>query len=235
MSQWPEGVNDLTTVWQLWYKEHVVCHWIRTAKNKEFQSSNIWISIQVCLMFQVSKIVFPCHSSPTTKNIWFILLLISKLCFIMLFMLTCVSLQYSAVDTNPLSVYVMHPFWNFVVKVRNMPKKSFFPMRFFFLAIILIWTILSLKWHSRDLLTHSNFASLCPQFLPTWLAPNLITFTGFMFLVLNFLMLAFFDFDFTASGRFTLLDYLVNFLHTINWSSPPRGVKLPVLVLHSYR
>lgn len=27
------------------------------------------------------------------------------------------SLQYSAVDTNPLSVYVMHPFWNFVVKV----------------------------------------------------------------------------------------------------------------------
>lgn len=61
--------------------------------------------------------------------------------------------KYSAVDTNPLSVYVMHPFWNFVVK-----------------------------------------------FLPTWLAPNLITFTGFMFLVLNFLMLAFFDFDFTASA-----------------------------------
>ncbi|XP_008294533.1 ethanolaminephosphotransferase 1 isoform X1 [Stegastes partitus] len=61
--------------------------------------------------------------------------------------------KYSAVDSNPLSVYVMHPFWNFVVK-----------------------------------------------FLPTWLAPNLITFTGFMFLVLNFLMLAFYDFDFTASA-----------------------------------
>uniref|UniRef100_A0A3Q2ZH57 Ethanolaminephosphotransferase 1 n=1 Tax=Kryptolebias marmoratus TaxID=37003 RepID=A0A3Q2ZH57_KRYMA len=61
--------------------------------------------------------------------------------------------KYSAVDTNPLSVYIMHPFWNFLVK-----------------------------------------------FLPTWLAPNLITFTGFMFLVLNFLMLAFFDFDFTASS-----------------------------------
>ena len=28
-------------------------------------------------------------------------------------------LQYSAVDSNPLSVYVMHPFWNFVVKVRK--------------------------------------------------------------------------------------------------------------------
>ncbi|XP_041109378.1 ethanolaminephosphotransferase 1-like isoform X3 [Polyodon spathula] len=61
--------------------------------------------------------------------------------------------KYSAVDSNPLSVYVMHPFWNFVVK-----------------------------------------------FLPTWLAPNLITFTGFLFLVLNFLMLAFFDYDFYASA-----------------------------------
>ncbi|XP_061560270.1 ethanolaminephosphotransferase 1 isoform X2 [Phycodurus eques] len=60
--------------------------------------------------------------------------------------------KYSAVDSNPLSVYVMHPFWNFVVK-----------------------------------------------FLPKWLAPNLITFTGFMFLVVTFLMLAFFDFDFNAS------------------------------------
>ncbi|XP_061609231.1 ethanolaminephosphotransferase 1 [Phyllopteryx taeniolatus] len=60
--------------------------------------------------------------------------------------------KYSAVDSNPLSVYVMHPFWNFVVK-----------------------------------------------FLPKWLAPNLITFTGFMFLVVTFLMLAFYDFDFNAS------------------------------------
>uniref|UniRef100_A0A8C6G1Z6 Uncharacterized protein n=1 Tax=Moschus moschiferus TaxID=68415 RepID=A0A8C6G1Z6_MOSMO len=25
--------------------------------------------------------------------------------------------KYSAVDTNPLSLYVMHPFWNTVVKV----------------------------------------------------------------------------------------------------------------------
>uniref|UniRef100_A0AAY4CG94 Ethanolaminephosphotransferase 1 n=1 Tax=Denticeps clupeoides TaxID=299321 RepID=A0AAY4CG94_9TELE len=62
--------------------------------------------------------------------------------------------KYSAVDTNPLSIYVMHPFWNSVVKV-----------------------------------------------LPTWLAPNLITFTGFMFLVLNFLILSFYDFDFYASAQ----------------------------------
>lgn len=77
--------------------------------------------------------------------------------------------------------------------------------------------------------------SLCPQFLPTWLAPNLITFTGFMFLVLNFLMLAFFDFDFTASGMSTLLVDLFIFLHTTNWSNPPCGVKLPALVVHAYK
>uniref|UniRef100_A0A8C9FS07 Uncharacterized protein n=1 Tax=Pavo cristatus TaxID=9049 RepID=A0A8C9FS07_PAVCR len=29
--------------------------------------------------------------------------------------------QYSAVDSNPLSVYVMHPFWNTIVKVRPPP------------------------------------------------------------------------------------------------------------------
>ncbi|XP_028653182.2 ethanolaminephosphotransferase 1 [Erpetoichthys calabaricus] len=61
--------------------------------------------------------------------------------------------KYSAVDSNPLSIYVMHPFWNSFVKI-----------------------------------------------LPKWLAPNLITFTGFMFLVLNFLMLAAFDSDFYASA-----------------------------------
>nr|XP_014340992.1 PREDICTED: ethanolaminephosphotransferase 1 [Latimeria chalumnae] len=61
--------------------------------------------------------------------------------------------KYSAVDSNPLSVYVMHPFWNCVVKI-----------------------------------------------LPTWLAPNLITFCGFMLLVLNFFLLAYFDFDFYASA-----------------------------------
>uniref|UniRef100_G3TLJ6 Selenoprotein I n=1 Tax=Loxodonta africana TaxID=9785 RepID=G3TLJ6_LOXAF len=60
--------------------------------------------------------------------------------------------QYSAVDTNPLSLYVMHPFWNNVVKV-----------------------------------------------FPTWLAPNLITFSGFLLVVFNFLFMAYFDPDFYAS------------------------------------
>ncbi|KAG8445922.1 hypothetical protein GDO86_010644 [Hymenochirus boettgeri] len=61
--------------------------------------------------------------------------------------------KYSAVDTNPLSLYVMHPFWNSIVK-----------------------------------------------FFPSWLAPNLITFSGFLLLVVNFLVMAFFDPDFYASA-----------------------------------
>uniref|UniRef100_A0A7N9DC10 Dynein regulatory complex subunit 1 n=1 Tax=Macaca fascicularis TaxID=9541 RepID=A0A7N9DC10_MACFA len=60
--------------------------------------------------------------------------------------------KYSAVDTNPLSLYVMHPFWNTIVKV-----------------------------------------------FPTWLAPNLITFSGFLLVVFNFLLMAYFDPDFYAS------------------------------------
>ncbi|XP_028927594.1 ethanolaminephosphotransferase 1 isoform X1 [Ornithorhynchus anatinus] len=61
--------------------------------------------------------------------------------------------KYSALDTNPLSLYVMHPFWNTIVKI-----------------------------------------------FPTWLAPNLITFSGFLLLVFNFLLMAYFDPDFYASA-----------------------------------
>ncbi|XP_064911551.1 ethanolaminephosphotransferase 1 isoform X1 [Columba livia] len=61
--------------------------------------------------------------------------------------------EYSAVDSNPLSLYVMHPFWNTVVKI-----------------------------------------------FPTWLAPNLITFSGFLLLVFNFFLMAYFDPDFYASA-----------------------------------
>ncbi|KAF2984271.1 hypothetical protein EK904_012005 [Melospiza melodia maxima] len=62
--------------------------------------------------------------------------------------------EYSAVDSNPLSLYVMHPFWNAIVKI-----------------------------------------------FPTWLAPNLITFSGFLLLVFNFFLMAYFDPDFYASGK----------------------------------
>lgn len=85
----------------------------------------------------------------------------------------------------------------------------------------------------RGLCNDNLINYLSSQFLPTWLAPNLITFTGFMFLVLNFLMLAFFDFDFTASGMSKLPVYLI-FLHTKHWPNPPNGVKLPA-VFHKYK
>lgn len=80
---------------------------------------------------------------------------------------------------------------------------------------ILLWGLLvigmsAVLWYTKtSLLTFWILRVCCPslshQFLPTWLAPNLITFTGFMFLVLNFVMLAFYDFDFNASGKFSLL------------------------------
>lgn len=62
--------------------------------------------------------------------------------------------KYSALDTSPLSIYVMHPFWNRVV-----------------------------EW--------------CPK----WVAPNLLTFAGFMFTVINFLMFSYYDYDFYASSN----------------------------------
>uniref|UniRef100_UPI00358F183C ethanolaminephosphotransferase 1 isoform X1 n=1 Tax=Myxine glutinosa TaxID=7769 RepID=UPI00358F183C len=61
--------------------------------------------------------------------------------------------KYSAIDTNPLSVYVLHPFWDVVVKI-----------------------------------------------LPKWIAPNLLTLSGFLLLVLNYILLAYYDFEFFASS-----------------------------------
>lgn len=51
----------------------------------------------------------------------------------MLTSFTCFALQYSAVDSNPLSIYVMHPFWNFVVKVRKPPVSTHHCFRALFL------------------------------------------------------------------------------------------------------
>lgn len=61
--------------------------------------------------------------------------------------------KYSAIDTSPLSQYVMHPFWNTVVK-----------------------------------------------FIPRWIAPNLLTFAGFLCMVASVVLLFIYDYDFTASG-----------------------------------
>lgn len=61
--------------------------------------------------------------------------------------------KYSAQDTSPLSQYVMHPFWNAVVKI-----------------------------------------------FPRWVAPNVLTFVGFLFTVANVILLGIFDYSYYASS-----------------------------------
>ncbi|MCP9264154.1 Selenoprotein I [Dirofilaria immitis] len=55
--------------------------------------------------------------------------------------------KYCCVDTSPLSKYVSHPFWNWIV-----------------------------------------------QFYPTWLAPNVLTLTGFLFVMFAFLVVSYYDY-----------------------------------------
>ncbi|XP_013771759.1 ethanolaminephosphotransferase 1-like [Limulus polyphemus] len=61
--------------------------------------------------------------------------------------------KYNSVDTSPVSNYVMHPFWNWIVKL-----------------------------------------------VPLWVAPNVLTFVGFLLTVFNALLLAFYDYRFRASS-----------------------------------
>jgi len=61
--------------------------------------------------------------------------------------------KYSAIDTSPLSKYVMHPFWNACIKI-------------------------------------------CPM----WIAPNLLTFVGFLFTFSNWVILAYYDYYYYASS-----------------------------------
>ncbi|KAL0812083.1 hypothetical protein ABMA28_009468 [Loxostege sticticalis] len=60
---------------------------------------------------------------------------------------------YMAIDTSPLSVYVMHPFWNRVVEL-----------------------------------------------FPRWVAPNVLTFAGFLLTVLDFLLLSYYDYSYYAAS-----------------------------------
>lgn len=90
-------------------------------------------------------------------------------------------LQYSSIDTSPLSVNVMHPFWNYLVQV----------MKLFFFQVV-------------PFLLQDNFRLMldilvAQQFFPKWIAPNLITFVGFLFTALNFIMLSWFDWGFHSS------------------------------------
>lgn len=60
--------------------------------------------------------------------------------------------KYSAVDTNPLSVYIMQHVWNKVVTL-----------------------------------------------VPAWIAPNLLTFSGFLLILVKYFILSFYDWEYTAS------------------------------------
>ncbi|XP_063833694.1 ethanolaminephosphotransferase 1-like [Ostrinia nubilalis] len=61
--------------------------------------------------------------------------------------------KYMAIDTSPLSVYVMHPFWDRVVKL-----------------------------------------------FPRWVAPNVLTFAGFLLTVLDFFLLSYYDYSYYAAS-----------------------------------
>lgn len=61
--------------------------------------------------------------------------------------------KYSAVDTNPLSIYMMHPFWNHIVK-----------------------------------------------YCPMWLAPNMLTFVGFLMMAFACFLLSYYDYHYWASS-----------------------------------
>jgi ethanolaminephosphotransferase len=69
--------------------------------------------------------------------------------FIVIIQLRVFLCQYNAVDTSPLSNYVMHPLWNVVV--------TMFPM---------------------------------------WVAPNFLTLLGCLLLIVNYVTLSFYDFDY---------------------------------------
>lgn len=43
------------------------------------------------------------------------------------------------------------------------------------------------------------FWNWCVQFFPRWMAPNLITFSGFSLTVVNFLLIGYYDWGFDAA------------------------------------
>lgn len=89
--------------------------------------------------------------------------------------------KYSSIDTNPIGIYVMHPFWNKLV-----------------------------------------------EFFPRWLAPNLITFAGFLCTVASFILLCYYDYYYYASSSnypeyvtipkyvFTLIGILIFVAYTLD-------------------
>ena len=82
------------------------------------------------------------------------------------------SYKYSSKDTSPLSNHVMHPFWN-QVRITG-------DIRQYFRGVILYI---------------SQVVKLCPL----WVAPNLLTFVGFICCFGHFGLLALYDYNFSAA------------------------------------
>lgn len=90
-------------------------------------------------------------------------------------------LQYSCLDTSLLSTRIMHPFWNYCVQVFNHYCRTQSTER--------TWKI--------------DLFFLFFKFFPRWIAPNLLTFVGFLLTIVNFLLIGFYDFDFDAANNHT--------------------------------
>lgn len=108
-----------------------------------------------------------------------------------LFFVCFVPFQYSSIDTSPLSVNVMHPFWNSLVKVNihTVIQYDSFQWIVFTICLFLFNDI------------YQCFNCLF-QFFPKWVAPNLVTFVGFLFTALTFIILSWYDWNYYASTGF---------------------------------
>lgn len=54
--------------------------------------------------------------------------------------------------------------------------------------------------HVNSIFDLSLILIFFPQICPMWIAPNLLTFTGFLFTAANFILLSIYDFHFYAGG-----------------------------------
>lgn len=89
--------------------------------------------------------------------------------------------QYNCIDSSYLSRYIMHPFWNYCVQV----------------ILLVHWSTECLRNQPNNRMY--NYTAFF-QFFPRWMAPNLITFIGFLLTVANFLLIGYFDYSFTAAN-----------------------------------
>lgn len=60
-----------------------------------------------------------------------------------------------------------------------------------------------------DLKMHKTF-SFSFQLVPRWVAPNVLTFAGFLLTVANFLLLSHYDYDYTAASAVNATAAVVN-------------------------